>query len=228
MHMRSLGWWCVAGALVLSACSFRTASSPSTAASSSTPTAVALQSATAEQPTTTTPSATFIPTQPAVTARATTTSLPTSTTAQAVEPTIAAIRSQYATINAELPQYSKIEKDAPNFSTEGGTLEAYQAGNALRKIVLRYFGELGRGTEEYYYWDEQLFFVFRIESEYDQPFGKVVGTKEQRFYFADDQLIRWLDEQKQPVAPGEPTYQEAERDLLDRSQQLIALARTTD
>ncbi|PYS75326.1 MAG: hypothetical protein DMF73_01010 [Acidobacteria bacterium] len=40
-----------------------------------------------------------------------------------------------------------------------------------------------------------MIFAFRKESRYHQPLsGKVINTKENRFYFSNDKLIKWIRE----------------------------------
>lgn len=67
---------------------------------------------------------------------------------------------------------------------------------------------------EYYLWEGQLFFVLRVEEHYDKPLSGVVKSKsEERFYFAEGALIRWLDAQKEEMAAG-PARDQKERELL--------------
>jgi hypothetical protein len=48
-----------------------------------------------------------------------------------------------------------------------------------------------------------LIFVLRVDSRYDKPLSGVVKSKsEERFYFADGVLIRWLDPRKKEVPAG--------------------------
>jgi len=81
---------------------------------------------------------------------------------QAQDP-IESIREHYATINRKLASYRKVKKDLTGFSAEGGELIAYFHGPTIMKIGATFFGETGKSTEEYYYWDGKLIFVFRRE-----------------------------------------------------------------
>jgi hypothetical protein len=79
------------------------------------------------------------------------------------------------------------------YSTEGGELTTYLLNSSVRKMVAQLYGERGQSTQEYYFWDDRLFFVFQIESRYDKPLsGRIVERAEARFYFSDGALIRWL------------------------------------
>ena len=80
-------------------------------------------------------------------------------------------------------------------------------------LSLRDLGESGKAVEEYYYRDGKLIFVYRKESTYDQPLsGKLVSTKENRFYFTNDKLIRWIDENGKQVATDSSEYQEKQKE----------------
>jgi hypothetical protein len=149
----------------------------------------------------------------------------TVTSAQSSDP-IQTIRQQYASINRNVAKYRKVKKELSGFSAEGGELIAYFKGPAIVKISATYFGEIGRATEEYYYVNEKLIFVYRKDSRYNRPLsGKIVSTAESRFYFKDDKLIRWLDAQGKQVGPETAEYSAKETDYLANSRQFTAGAR---
>ena len=144
------------------------------------------------------------------------------TQAQKVDP-VESIRQHYAQINSKLASYRKVKKDLSGFSAEGGELVAYFHGPSIMKMVATYFGETGKATEEFYYWNGRLIFVWRQELRYDKPLsGKVVGKKENRYYFADDKLIRWIDENGKEVA----NTQSAESEYLKSSKEFSEAARS--
>jgi hypothetical protein len=143
------------------------------------------------------------------------------------EDPIQTIREHYATINKNAAGYKSVKKELTGFSAEGGELVAYFDGPKIMKIVASHFGEGGKAVEEYYYWDDQLIFVFRKDSSYDKPgSGKVVRTEENRFYFNAGRLIRWVDEKQKQVAPGNSEYPEKEKDYLENSKQFTDGARS--
>lgn len=93
---------------------------------------------------------------------------------------IETIRAHYNTINRNLPRYRKVEKELSGYSAEGGSLAAYYDGNSIRKISALYYGETGKASEDYYYWDNQLIFVYRKDFQYDKPAsGRVVATADE-------------------------------------------------
>jgi hypothetical protein len=145
---------------------------------------------------------------------------------QATDP-IPSIRKKYATINKNQAKYKQVKKELSGFSAEGGELVAYFDGRSIMKIVATYYGETGKTREEYYYWDGQLLFVFRKEFTYDKPLsGKVVRTRDNRFYFNNDKLVRWIDENGQAVAPDKTEYVEEQNEYLKSSTQFTEGARS--
>lgn len=140
---------------------------------------------------------------------------------------ISAIRGWYAAVNRATAKYRVVKKELSGFSTEGGELAAYFDGGAVVKITATHFGETGRSFEEFYYRDGKLFFVFHRRETYDVPLsGRVSKTAEERFYFNDGRLIRWLDSRGRAVAPGRGEYREAQARYLDSSKQFLEGARS--
>ena len=145
-----------------------------------------------------------------------------------VEDPIASIRQHYADINRSVAQYKKVKKDLSGFSTEGGLLVAYFHGPTVMKISAIFYGESGKAAEEYYYWDGKLIFVLRTDYTYSKPFsGKVVKTEVSRFYFNNDKLIRWLDENQKQVTSEASEYTEKQKEYLDNSKLFSEGARST-
>lgn len=147
---------------------------------------------------------------------------------QTTDPT-QAIRQQYAAINKQARRYRKIKKQLSGFSLEGGELTAYFDGSSIVKIVANHYGESGRALEEYYYQDGKLIFVFRRDQQYDKPLsGKVLRTQENRFYFQNDRLVRWLNENGRPVAPGTTDFEQKKDDYLKTSGKFLSGARSKE
>ena len=141
------------------------------------------------------------------------------TSGQAEDP-IASIRQHYAQINRNAVRYRKVKKELSGFSAEGGTLAAYFDGPNIMKIAATFFGETGKSYEEYYYWDGKLIFVLRKESRYSKPLsGKVIATTENRFYFKDDQMIRWINGRGKQIAASASEYSDKQKEYLDGSKE---------
>ena len=146
--------------------------------------------------------------------------------AQSPDP-IPAIRQQYASINRNAAKYKKVKKELLGFSAEGGELVAYLSGPSIVKISATFYGEMGRATDEYYYANDRLIFVFSRHSHYRAPLtGKVVRITENRYYFKDDKLIRWIGEDGKQVSTTAPEFAQGEARLLASSKQFIEGARS--
>ena len=148
------------------------------------------------------------------------------TNAQAQDP-IQSIRQQYAAINRNAAKHKKVKKELLGFSAEGGELIAYFSGPSIVKIRATFYGEMGRATDEFYYANDKLIFVYRKHLHYSgQLTGKVVRTTENRYYFKDDKLIRWIGEDGQQVLTTAPEFSQGEARVLASSKQFTEGARS--
>ena len=118
--------------------------------------------------------------------------------------------------------YKKIKKDLKGESSEGGELKGYFNNEELKKIVVSYYGEMGKLIEEYYFWNNNLFFVFTQDYLYNMPKimdgSKVEKIDENRYYFSEGKLIRWLDPNKEKAAKSKMT--EKEKEILQKTNKL--------
>jgi hypothetical protein len=147
-------------------------------------------------------------------------------TPQSADP-IQSIRQQSAAINRGARRYRKVTKELSGFSLEGGEMTAYFKGPEIVKIVANHFGEMGRATEEYYYSQGKLIFVFRKDYRYSYPMsGKVVATRENRFYFENDRLIRWVNEDGKTVDAVTDEFKQKQDEYLDSSSKFLTGARS--
>jgi len=106
---------------------------------------------------------------------------------------IGKVRAEYQKINSE--KLRKVYVEPKNESSEGGDVYRYYSGDTLRKIVTDYMGAIGGQTSEYYFSNGQLCFAFIVEYRYDKPMsGHVIERIENRYYFHNRRLIRWIDE----------------------------------
>ena len=141
-----------------------------------------------------------------------------------VEEKIKAIRAKYAQIEKGLKDCRQVKRDLPGESAEGGGLTAWFKDRSVTKLSATFFGEMGKADEEYYFWDSELIFVLRVESHYTEPMSGVVKNKtEERFYFNDEKLIRWLNSDKKEAA-NDSSKAERERELLAAAKKYSALA----
>ena len=147
------------------------------------------------------------------------------TGASPIEDQVKAIRQQYAQIESGLAACRQVKRDLPDESAEGGELIAYFKDADLRKLSAKFFGETGKAAEEFYFSNGRLIFVLRVESRYTEPMSGVVKTKtEERFYFADNKLIRWLNPDNKEVT-SDAAAAERERELLAAAKKYSAMAR---
>jgi hypothetical protein len=120
------------------------------------------------------------------------------------EDIIADIKKQFTEINQSTNSYDVNVVEILGESTEGGELKSYTQNGELKKMVVSYFGEMGKLVEEYYFFKEQLFFAFIQRYSYDKPIyvehSKVEKIEEERYYFHKDKLVRWLNPDKEQVA----------------------------
>jgi hypothetical protein len=58
--------------------------------------------------------------------------------------------------------------------------------------------------------------------------GKVVHTYENRFYFANDRLIQWLNNQGRPMPNGIADYQQKQDEYLETSRKFMNRARAKE
>jgi hypothetical protein len=124
------------------------------------------------------------------------------------EKEIVKIRSEVAAINKGVSKYTKTTKNVEDISLEGTEATYYHSAKNLRKITAEMFGETFNATGEFYYRGGELIFAFIKHNKYDTQIGmnpppKVIGTEEQRFYFADGKLIRLLIGKKELKSGGE-------------------------
>ena len=132
------------------------------------------------------------------------------------------IRKKFGDINNNINSYKKIKKDLKGESSEGGELKGYFNNEELKKIVVSYYGEMGKLIEEYYFWNNNLFFVFTQDYLYNMPKimdgSKVEKIDENRYYFSAGKLIRWLDPNKEKAAKSKMT--EKEKEILQKTNKL--------
>lgn len=162
------------------------------------------------------------------------------TVSYAEDPDILHIRNEYQAIRNALPELKTETVDLSGHSTEGGDAEAFIGKNGeVRLIKTGLFFESGKFFEEFYYENESLIFALYSEHRYNVPFyvtpeiAKDIGgeafnpdktaIKEYRYYFNNGEMIRWLDENKNPVSPHSRDFKDAEKMVLNRSNKIFLL-----
>lgn len=146
--------------------------------------------------------------------------------ATGTEAAIDHIRQDFQRIEALGPDAHQHTIALEGFSSEGGEARVYFEDGRVAKIAARHMGESGRTAEDYYFRGNSLIFVFRRASQYDQPFGNVQRTDEDRFYFDRARMVRWRGSDQKLVARGNPAYAEQESGYLRFASALRAAAQS--
>ena len=106
---------------------------------------------------------------------------------------VSLIRQRYNNINRKLGTYRIVKKDGIEIDSEsGGKMEAYLAGQQIRKIVFRLNTESSRWQMEYYYWMGKLIFVYHRKAQMNMETMRREYSEERRMYFEDGKLIKLL------------------------------------
>ncbi len=137
-------------------------------------------------------------------------------TTQTIDPIINDIDVKFDKIWSNLDNYSKKTIPVMDESTEGGEAEAYFDNKELKLLAVTWLGEMGKRRVEYYYDKRQLIFALDQEVTYNRPIyydeerarenndkeafdPKKSTIKENRFYFDNNELLLWLNEQSDVV-----------------------------
>jgi hypothetical protein len=78
------------------------------------------------------------------------------------EEAIETIRNRYAQVNRDLHTCQPIKRELEGYSPEGGELTDYLFKSSVRRAVALFYHESGQTLREYYFWEDQLFFVFEV------------------------------------------------------------------
>ena len=110
------------------------------------------------------------------------------------------IRQEVARINADSALLKVKRRDVEEESTEGGEIKRYYLGNNLCKTIATFYGETGKVVREYYFLNGAILFLFTRESFYNVPMyyknSRVNKVVENRYYFKDGKLVRWVKGKK--------------------------------
>ena len=126
------------------------------------------------------------------------------------------IRSKYTEIRTNLDSYDTTMIEIWDESTEGGQATAYYDKGDLKLIEVLWLGETGKKQIEYYFNDGKLIFAFDQDFDYNRPIywdektaeengdkevfdPKKTTVKEDRYYFNNEKLFLWLDNDKKEV-----------------------------
>ncbi len=144
--------------------------------------------------------------------------------ADSIAQNIADARTHYAQIERNLKNDTRVETDFPDQSSEGGTFIVYFHNGTPRKIVAHFFGEMGNVQDDYYFWNGRLFFVLETQIRYEEPLGKEKSRKQNRFYFTDAKLTRWVNYKGETQDETEKWFKMNDTEKLNDARQYLAKA----
>lgn len=149
------------------------------------------------------------------------------------------IRSEYQAIREALPGLATEQAEISDLSTEGGEAKAFRdTDGRIRLIELALYFDTGMTREEFYFSDGSLIFVLRARHAYNAPFylgqeeadamgleafdANKASITEDRFYFEQEKMIRWLDDDRKAMAAHSPYFQDNEKELQERAYDLLS------
>jgi hypothetical protein len=128
-------------------------------------------------------------------------------------------RKIYAEINEQQSRYAKSQA---NFAEDGVDfrVKGFSQNGTLRKIEVEVLGEHGSGNHEYYLENGLPLFVYVVTKTQDFN-GKVTDRYEDRYYFRNGVLFKWLDFEKKPVDPTSGEFQQEGQYFSENTQKFI-------
>jgi hypothetical protein len=143
--------------------------------------------------------------------------------AQTEEDVIKQIRQQFKTINDEIKTYTT-KSDVSILEGSGAeqTITAYFKGKQLMKTEEQFMGDMAENTYHYYYWDNELFFVFNKYTYYAYIDGEDKAIiNENRYYFDKNKMIRWIDSEKKQVSKSSDDFKQKEKENIAKAKKFI-------
>ncbi|MBN1534732.1 MAG: hypothetical protein JXA20_18825 [Spirochaetes bacterium] len=132
-------------------------------------------------------------------------------------PVILDIRNKYHGINNSMNRCRRVplqpEKGDP------GSLTGYYKGKDLLKVTYETGDNMHTLMEDYYFWRGKLFFVFGRVSAFPVPDNEW-QSGEDRFYFYNNRLYRWLDRGRKMVPASEKSFILHQNFLLQKGDSL--------
>ena len=136
------------------------------------------------------------------------------------------IHEWFTTTNQEESTYQTKEVELNNLSTEGGSAKGFFSNHRLVKIEAKLYGETGNWIGEYYYHQAILYFVFTQTNHYNghilAPKVKISRVEENRYYFWEGKMIRWLDQHKKKVDPHSQIFKNKATEIRTLSHSMQA------
>ncbi|NML64451.1 hypothetical protein HHL22_04455 [Hymenobacter sp. RP-2-7] len=162
---------------------------------------------------------------------------------QATTAATAAIQTQYQRISSNRATYKTRSISLDGESGEGGQGTAYYEGKEMKLLAVVHYEEMGKREAHYYYHNGQVFFALSSLYRYNRPIYydkktarnngdpeafdlKKAELTENRYYFQNGKLIRWLNSAKKPQPVAAATKNEDYQLLIaDEARVRAAFAR---
>ncbi len=136
------------------------------------------------------------------------------------------ITDRYREINACIGSYRQVVIDSEQQSTEGGEVTGYFSGDSIVLIIENVFGEMGKTRAEIYYNHGAPVFIYSRNYHYRIPMysgtfsNKDITVEEDRTYFKNDKMIKWINNEKVPLTKRDQSFTTCEQTQLEYAQQL--------
>lgn len=142
---------------------------------------------------------------------------------------ISEVKNQYSKTTNSLNTLSKSKHSLNELSLEGGEVEVYKNSDGeinFANLVL--YGETYKVEYNFYFKNSVLFFVYEVSFAYNEPMysegfdiDKAI-KKVNRFYFVNEELAKWLDENKNSISTDDNKFYLKEREILAMSREVLA------
>jgi len=145
----------------------------------------------------------------------------TQTNIEIFQDKITQIRKWYAETNHNIEKYEKVSRTFFGKSSEGSDLTLFREKDYVVKMIQSDIGAMGRVHTEYYMNENNLYFIFQKQLLYDRPLidkdAKLDKVVENRYYFWEGEMIRWINEQGEQVEPSSDNFKSQAKQLLNDS-----------
>lgn len=159
---------------------------------------------------------------------------------QADDTAINSIRKEYQLIQQGLSKFKTETVELEDYALEGADAKAYRdKTDDIRLIKAELFHESGKEFKNFYYRNGKLIFAFYITHRYNQHTGitpeiakregieeafdpKKTLITEDRYYFFNNKMIRWIDENKKEVNVNSTEFKNGEENVMEASIDLLS------
>lgn len=158
---------------------------------------------------------------------------------QADDSVIASIRNEYRLIQQGLPAFKAETVELEDYALEGADARAYRdKTGSIRHIKAGFFHESGKEYKNFYYRNGMLIFALYITHRYNQHTGitpeiakqegmeafdpKKTLITEDRYYFSNNRMVRWIDENKKEVKSSTKEFKDSEEEVMANSNDMLS------